>query len=95
VPFARRGWIERHVDGAELYFASLRGVALVWWEEKQADLIYAAVSGGDEDALVELTPLCIKGGQSRHAGAALPARLVARSFAAPGSRRRPYRSGAS
>jgi len=27
VPFARRGWTERHVDGAELYFASLRGVA--------------------------------------------------------------------
>ena len=96
VPFARRGWTERHVHGAELYVASLRGVALIWWEEKQADRIYAAASGGDEDALVEFALLCIRGGQSRHAGAALPARLVARSLAAPGShRRRPYRSGAS
>jgi len=95
VPFARRGWTERHVDGAELYFTSLQGVALIWWEEKQADRIYATASGGDEDALVEFALLCIKGGQSRHAGAALPARLVARSLAAPGSRRRrPYRSGA-
>ncbi len=89
VPFARRGWIERHVDGAELYLASLRGVALIWWEEMPADRLHAAASAGDEDALV-------KGGQSRHADAALPARLVARSLAAPGSRRRrPYRPGAS
>ncbi len=96
VPFARRGWTERHVDGAEVYFASLRGVALIWWEEKRADRIYAAVSAGDENALVEFALLCIKGGQSRHADAALPARLVARSLAAPGSlRRRRYRSGAS
>src|SRR5207249_2667918 len=65
VPFARRGWTERHVDGAELYFASLRGVALIWWEEKRADRIYAAVSAGDENALVEFALLCIKGGQSR------------------------------
>jgi len=96
VPFARRGWIERHVDGAELYFASLRGVALIWWEEKPADRLYAAASAGDEDALVEFALLCVKEGQSRHADAALPARLVARSLAAPGlRRRRPYRSGAS
>ncbi len=96
VPFARRGWIERHVDGAELYFASLRGITLVWWEEKPADRLYAAASAGDEDALVEFALLCVKGGQSRHADAALPARLVARPLAAPGSRRRrPYRSGAS
>ena len=96
VPFARRGWTERHVDGAELYFASLRGVALIWWEEKRAGRLYAAASGGDEDALVEFALLCIKGGRSRHGDAALPVRLAARSLAAPGSRRRrPYRSGAS
>jgi len=29
VAFARRGWVERHVDGAELYFALLRGVTLI------------------------------------------------------------------
>ena len=86
VPFARRGWTERHVDGAELYFASKR----------RADRLYAAVSAGDEEALVEFALLCIKGGQSRHVGAALPARLAARSLATPGSRRRrPYKSGAS
>ena len=96
VPFARRGWTERHVDGAELYFASLRGVTLVWWEEKPADRLYAAASAGDEDALVEFALLCIKGGRSRPDDAALPARLVARPLAAPGSRRRrPYTSGAS
>jgi len=27
-------------------------VALIWWEEKRADRIYAAVSAGDENALV-------------------------------------------
>ena len=96
VPFARGGWTERHVDGTELYFASLRGVALVWWEEKQADRLYAAASGGDEDALVEFALLCIKGGQSRPAGSALPVRFAARSTAAPASRRRhQHRSGAS
>ena len=96
MPFARRGWIERHVDGAELYLASLRGVALIWWEEMPADRLHVAASAGDEDALVEFALLCVKGGQSRHADAALPARLVARSLAAPGSRRRrPYRPGAS
>src|SRR5262249_17190410 len=72
VPFARRGWTARHVDGAELYLASLRGVALIWWEEKQAARIYAAASSGDEDSLIEFALLCIKGGQPRHAGAALP-----------------------
>jgi anti-sigma factor (TIGR02949 family) len=96
VPFARRGWTERHVDGAELYFASLRGVVLIWWEEKRADRLYAAASGGNEEALVEFALLCIKGEQSRSGGAALPARLAARPFAVPGSRRRrPRRSGAS
>jgi anti-sigma factor (TIGR02949 family) len=96
VPFARRGWTERHVDGAEMYFASLRGVALVWWEEKQVDRLYAAVSGGDEEALVEFALLCIKAGQSRPAGAALPVRLAARPLAAPGSpRRRSRRTRAS
>ncbi len=96
VPFARRGWTARQVDGAELYFASLRGVSLIWWEEKQADRLYAAASGGEEEALVEFALLCIKGGQSRPAGAALPVQLVARPLAAPGSlRRRPHRSGAS
>ena len=96
VPFARRGWTERHVDGAELYFASLRGVVLIWWEEKRADRLYAAASGGNEEALVEFALLCIKGEQSRSGGAALPARLAARPLAAPGSRRRrPRTSGAS
>ena len=96
VPFARLGWTERHVDGAELYFASLRGVVLVWWEEKRADRLYAAASSGDEDALVEFALLCIKGGQSRPAGAALPVRFAARPLAAPASpRRRRHRSGAS
>ena len=96
VPFARRGWTERHVGGAEMYFASLRGVALVWWEEKQVDRLYAAVSGGDEEALVEFALLCIKGEQSRPAGAALPVRLAARPLAAPGSpRRRSRRTRAS
>jgi len=96
VPFARRGWTERQVDGAELYFASLHGVSLVWWEEKRADRLYAAVSGGDEEPLVEFALLCIKGGQSRPAGAALPVRLAARPLAAPGSpRRRSRRTGAS
>ncbi len=96
VPFARRGWTERHVDGAELYFASLRGVALIWWEEKQADRLYAAASGGDEDALVDFALLCIKGAQSPHDDAALPARRAARALSAPSSRRRrSYRSGAS
>jgi anti-sigma factor (TIGR02949 family) len=96
VPFARRGWTERHVDGAELYFASLRGVVLIWWEEKRADRLYAAASGGNEEALVEFALLCIKGEQSRSGGAALPARLAARPLEAPGSRRpHPYRSGAS
>jgi anti-sigma factor (TIGR02949 family) len=96
VPFARRGWTERHVDGAELYVASLHGVTLVWWEEKQADRLYAAASGGDEDALVEFALLCIKGGQSRPAGARLPVRFAARPLGAPASpRRRRHRSGAS
>jgi anti-sigma factor RsiW len=96
VPFARLGWTERHVDGAELYFASLRGVMLVWWEEKRADRLYAAASGGDEDALVEFALLCIRGGQSRPAGAALPVRFAARPPAAPASpRRRRHKSGAS
>jgi anti-sigma factor (TIGR02949 family) len=96
VPFARRGWTERHLDGAELYFASLRGVSLIWWEETQADRLYAAVSAGDEDTLVEFALSCVKAGQSRPAGAALPVRRVARSLAAPGSRRcRPHRSAAS
>lgn len=88
VPFARRGWTERQVDGAELYLASLRGLALVWWEEKHADRLYAAASAGGDDALVEFALLCIKGARSRPAGAALPARLVARSLWAPGSRQR-------
>lgn len=96
VPFARRGWTERHVDGAELYVASLQGVTLVWWEEKQADRLYAAASGGDDDALVEFALLCIKGGRSRPAGARHPVRFAARSHAAPAlPRRRRHRSGAS
>ncbi len=96
VPFARRGWTERQMDGAELYFASLRGVTLIWWEDKPADRLYAAVSGGDEEALIEFALLCIKVAQSRPAGAALPARFAARSPAAPASpRRRRHRSGAS
>jgi anti-sigma factor (TIGR02949 family) len=96
VPFARRGWTERHVDGAELYFASLRDVTLVWWEEKEADRLYAAASGGAEDALVEFALLCIKAGQSRPADGALPVRFAARPIAAPASRRRHHhRPGAS
>jgi hypothetical protein len=84
------------VDGAELYLASLQGVTIVWWEEKQADRLYAAASGGDEDALVEFALLCIKGGQSRPVDAALPVRVAARSIAAPASRRRhQHRPGAS
>ena len=61
VPFARRGWTERHVDGAEVYIASLRGVTLVWWEDKEAGRLYAAASAGDPDALVEFALLCIHG----------------------------------
>lgn len=96
VPFARRGWTERHVGDAELYVASLRGVSLLWWEEQPTDRLYAAASGGDEDALVEFALLCIKEGRSRPGGAALPIRFVATPRAAPGSpRRRPRRSGAS
>jgi len=96
VPFARRGWTERHLDGAELYFASLRGVSLVWWEDKQADRLYAAASGGDEETLVQFALVCIKGARSRPAGAALPLRFAARSLAAPASpRRRRHRFGAS
>jgi DNA-directed RNA polymerase specialized sigma24 family protein len=70
--------------------------ALVRWEEKQADRLYAAASGGDEEALVEFALICIKGARSRPAGAALPVRFAARSLAAPASRRRRrHRSGAS
>jgi len=94
IPFTRRGWTERHVDGAELYFASLRGVTLVWWEEK--DRLYAAASIGDEDSLVEFALLCIRGAQSRPGGAALPLRFAARSREAAASRRRlRHRSEAS
>jgi len=96
VPFARRGWTERHLDGAELYFASLRGVTLVWWEDKQADRLYAAASGGDEETLVEFALVCIKGARSRPVDAALPVRFAAGSLAAPASRRhRRRRPGAS
>ena len=96
VPFAQRGWSERHVDGAEFYVGSLSGVVLVWWEEKQADRLYAAVSGDDEEALVDFARRWVRAEQSRPAGAALPVRFAARSLAAPAlRRRRRHRSVAS
>ena len=73
---------------------SLRAVSLLWWEARPADRLYAAASGGDEDALVEFALLCIKEERSRPGGAALPIRFAATALAAPRSpRRRLCRSG--
>ncbi|OLD39398.1 MAG: hypothetical protein AUI57_03400 [Candidatus Rokubacteria bacterium 13_1_40CM_2_68_8] len=63
VPRAKRGWTERHVDGAELYLASLRGVALAWWEDKGEDRVYAAASAAGAEELVEFALLCINSGR--------------------------------
>jgi len=57
-------------------------------------LVLAHVGGFAYKEIAEMRS--VKAGQSRPAGAALPVRRVARSLAAPGSRRRrPHRSAAS
>jgi len=60
VRFARRGWTEQRVDGTELYFASLDGVALVWWADEGADRVYAAASAVGADKLVDFALACIR-----------------------------------
>jgi len=59
VPVAKRGWTERHVDGAEIYVGSLRGIALVWWEDEHSDRLYAAASEADAEELVDFARVCI------------------------------------
>jgi CheY-like chemotaxis protein len=83
MPFARRGFTERHMDGAELYFAYLRGVTLIWWEGGSADRLYAAASEGDEDALVEFALLCIREGQPRPSITRTPSSRALRRIGSP------------
>ena len=59
IPVAKRGWAERHVDGAEIYVGSLRGIALVWWEDERGDRLYAAASEADVDELVDFARVCL------------------------------------
>lgn len=73
VPVAKRGWTERHVDGAELYVGSLRGIALVWWEDERADRLYAAASTADAEELVEFARICISGTRDSQLNDATPA----------------------
>jgi anti-sigma factor RsiW len=86
---------ERLVGGRISSLADAPAAYALYDRSGQSISLFVTASAGDEDALVEFALLCVKGGQSRHGDAALHARLVARSLAAPGSRRRPYRPGAS
>jgi mycothiol system anti-sigma-R factor len=58
--FTRRGWTERHINGAEVYVTSLRGVALAWWEEEGTSTVYAAASRAGSEEVVDFALLCLE-----------------------------------
>ncbi len=61
---AGHGGVAKVVDGVELHTATLRGVALAWWEEEDEGRLYAAASAGDPDQLRDFAALCIRSGEA-------------------------------
>jgi anti-sigma factor RsiW len=64
MPGGTRGVSEKIIDGAELYTAALRGVALAWWEDEDEGRLYAAASTGDPAELRQFALLCIRSRQA-------------------------------
>jgi len=51
----------REVEGVKFPIAKHRGYSVVWWEDEEQGVYYAAVSDAGVDDLIEFSLICVKG----------------------------------
>lgn len=62
LPAVRLGAKEEKIEGVELYVSVIDGVAVAWWEDKEAGRVYAAVSTDGTGRVLDFVLLCAKSG---------------------------------
>ena len=60
LPGIRLGAREEHLKGVELYASVINGVTVAWWEDEDADRVYAAVSTDRAGRVLDFVLLCAK-----------------------------------
>lgn len=51
----------REVEGVKFPIAKHQGYSVVWWEDEEQEVYYAAVSDAGVDDLIEFSLICVKG----------------------------------
>ncbi len=62
LPAVRLGAKEEKIEGVELYVSVIDGVAVAWWEDKEAGRVYAAVSTDGTGRVLDFVLRCAKSG---------------------------------